>query len=528
MTLKLTNIRVPVEDAEAALPEAVRDRIGDAPHRYQILRRALDARSRHDLRFVYTLAVDADTDESLLTAHPDVSHLAPESFDDPPPGETPLRHRPVVVGSGPAGLMAAYYLAKRGYRPLVLERGHPVKERVPAIRRFDAGGPFEPENNYLFGEGGAGCFSDGKLTCRMSGPEVDATLRAFVDCGGRESIVYEQRPHLGSNRLPMISRNFRRRIEAWGGEYRFGCRVEGIVRSGERVVGLETSQGRIDCEAVLLGIGHSARDAYEWLHAAGVPMERKAFQLGLRIESPQANVDNWKYGRPEYRELLGAADYSLLAKSKPKRGLDRDAYSFCMCAGGWIIPSISEPGQFCTNGMSNSRHDTPYANSGLMVTIRPDEFGSDHPLAGVELQRHYERLAYESVRGDYSCPQQSAADFIAGRGAGDVLPTSYPRGATPVDLRTLLPPAVHAALAKALPDMDAKWRGQYLKDAVLHGPEMRGSSPVRIARDRETRHTPGFEGLMPIGEGAGYAGGIVSAAVDGLRSAREVVRTFAT
>ena len=307
--------------------------------------------------------------------------------------------------------------------------------------------------------------------------------------------------------------------------------MDGIVRSGERVVGLETSQGRIDCEAVLLGIGHSARDAYEWLHAAGVPMEGKAFQLGLRIESPQANVDDWKYGRPDYRDLLGAADYSLVAKAG--RGLSRDAYSFCMCAGGWIIPSVSEPGQFATNGMSNSRHDTPYANSGLMVTIRPDEFGgylggkSDHPLAGMQLQRHYESLAYDAVRGDYSVPQQSAADFIAGRGPTQRLPTSYPRGSTPVDLHTLLPPQIGRALARALPQMDDKWRGRYLKDAVLHGPEMRGSSPVRIARDRVTRHTPGFAGLMPIGEGAGYAGGIVSAAVDGLRSAREIVRAYA-
>jgi hypothetical protein len=252
-------------------------------------------------------------------------------------------------------------------------------------------------------------------------------------------------------------------------------------------------------------------------------MHPKAFQLGLRIEHPQENVNRWKYGKPCYLELLGAADYTLVARGQ------RDVYSFCMCAGGTVIPSVSESGMFCTNGMSNSRHDTPFANSGIMVTLQPEEFGGEHPLAGVELQRRYERLAYEMGGRDYLAPIQSAKGFINGQplDATRVFACSYPRGVRSADVAALLPEAAIRAIRTGLPMMDQKWRGKMLLDAVLVGPEMRGSAPVRIDRDRETRETPGLAGLFPVGEGAGYAGGIVSAAVDGMRSAREIVRGFA-
>ena len=527
MSLRVNNLRLPVELPEARLLSAIAQRLGvqtDDIESWRILRKSLDARARRDLQFVYSVVVRLADEKSSAQQHSnsEVSPYQAGEFNDPPAGKRILAERPVVVGSGPAGLLAAYYLALRGFRPLILERGRPVKERVPAIRSFDRGGPHDPENNYLFGEGGAGCFSDGKLTCRMSGPDVDWVLESFVRCGGKPSITYEHRPHLGSNRLPLLCRNFRREIERHGGEYRFGCRMEGIDLADGRIRGLQTSGGYLNATHVVLGIGHSARDTYEMLHRTGIPMEPKAFQLGLRIEQPQAQVNCWKYGREEYLDLLGAADYSLVSKGQ------RDVYTFCMCAGGVVIPSVSEPEMFCSNGMSNSRHDTPFANSGVMITLQPEEFGSRHPLAGVELQRRFEATAFALGNRDYLAPIQAARDFLQQRApcSADRLPSSYERGTRPADLSQVLPPVVIEAIRKGLPVFDRRWKGEFLKDATLTGPEMRGSSPVRIARDRETRQTPGFAGLYPVGEGAGYAGGIVSAAVDGLRSAREIVREF--
>jgi uncharacterized protein len=526
--LRLTNFRRPVEAPESTLTEDIARRLNvrvGALAKLRILRRSLDARNRVRLEFVYSLVVDVpDVDRALFRSRDGITveSWVPEPFEDPQPGSWPLVQRPVVVGSGPAGLLAGYLLALKGYRPLIIERGRAVKERVPAIRTFDAGGAHDTENNYLFGEGGAGCFSDGKLTCRMTGPDVDWVLQSFVDCGGRPSLVYEHRPHLGSNKLPMICRNFRRRIEALGGSYRFDCRLEGLEFSGDQLTGLHTSSGRIPASVCVLAIGHSARDTYEMLLAAGLPLQQKAFQLGLRIEQPQEVVDRHKYGRDEYLTLLGAADYSLVARGQ------RDLFSFCMCAGGIVIPSVSEADMFCSNGMSNSRHDTPFANSGLVATLATSEFGSSHPLAGVQLQRHYEGLAFRLTDRTYAAPVQSARDFLAGRtpAADERLPSSYPRGTRARNLALVLPPPILKALQHGLPVMDQQWRGQYLRDAVLVGPEMRGSSPVRIDRHPETMEIPGLSGLYPVGEGAGYAGGIVTAAVDGLRAARKIIGRY--
>jgi uncharacterized FAD-dependent dehydrogenase len=530
MPIRLTNLELSVEEPETKLRELIAKRLGlsvQEQFAWRILRKSLDARSRDSLRFVYSVAVAWEGDsewQSQNIGGSGIEHFEPAQIDEPSLGTLPLSERPIVVGSGPGGLLAAYYLALRGFRPLILERGEPVKERVPAIRAFDRGGPLDRENNYLFGEGGAGTFSDGKLTCRLSGPDVDWVLERMIECGGKAEIRYEQRPHLGSNRLPMLVRNFRRKIEELGGEYRFRCRMEELHVADGQVKGVSTSSGFFPTSIVVLAIGHSARDTYEMLYRIGVPIERKAFQLGLRIEQPQSQVNRHKYGArcESYERILGAADYSLVMRGQ------REVFTFCMCAGGVVIPSVSESGMFCTNGMSNSRHDTPFANSGVMVTLQPHEFGSEHPLAGVELQRHFEAAAFELCREVYLAPIQSAADFVDGRSPqGDQqFESSFQRGTVPANLNAVLPPIVLSALRKGLPLMDRQWRGDFLKNATLVGPEMRGSSPVRICRDRDSRQSPRIAGLFPVGEGAGYAGGIISAAVDGLRSAKQIVKQY--
>ncbi len=529
MTLRVSNIRMPVEEPEDSLRTRLARRLGIPVTdlvRWRILRKSLDARSRHDLKFVYSAAVELTNEQAQfkkLKEQHEIDLYIPRQFNNPAPGDEPMQERPVIVGSGPAGLLAAYYLAQMGYRPLIIERGEPVKARVPAIRRFDRGGSFEHENNYLFGEGGAGTFSDGKLTCRLSGPDVDWVLDRIVECGGKPSIRYEHRPHLGSNRLPLIVRNFRRTIEANGGEYNFACRLEDLVIEEGRVRGVATSSGFIKTSHVILAIGHSARDTYRMLYNLRVPIESKPFQLGLRIEQPQEQVNQHLYGRNEYFKFLGAADYTLVARGQ------KNLYTFCMCAGGYVIPSISEPGLFCTNGMSNSRNDSGFANSGLVVTLDPREFGSDHPLAGVELQRRYESIAFQLGGADYKCPIQPASAFLSSRAPHPEtnFPCSYQPGTVPTDLSEVIPDSVVRSIRSGLPIMDKQWRGHFLRDAMLVGPEIRGSSPVRIVRNRQSREVPGFNGLYPVGEGAGYAGGIVSAAVDGLRSAKKIVDRFA-
>ena len=346
-------------------------------------------------------------------------------------------------------------------------------------------------------------------------------LELFAECKGKPSILYDARPHLGSNRLPAVVKAIRRRIESLGGEVRFSCRVEDLDLTEGRLRGLATSSGYIPASVAVLAIGHSARDTYRMLLARGVPMVQKPFQMGVRIEHSQETVNRVQYGPTPLEQRLGAANYSLIANGP------NDLFTFCMCAGGYIMPSVSEPGAFCTNGMSLSRHDSPFGNSGLVVTVPPEQFGGDDVLAGVHLQERYERRAFELGRGDYLCPIQRVEDFLAGHDTADVPDNSYPRGAVTARIAEVVPPLIVEALRHGLPIMDHQWRGRFVPGATLVGPEARGSAPVRIVRDETTRQTPGLEGLYPIGEGAGYAGGIVSAAVDGLRSALALIALYA-
>ncbi|CAN5690543.1 NAD(P)/FAD-dependent oxidoreductase [soil metagenome] len=529
MSLKVLNLPMGLDEPETALIEKLARRLGvgsDQIGRWRILRKSLDARKRDQIHFVYAAEVELngviEADIAAQKPGPDVVPYVPDRFDWPEPGQVPLEHRPVVIGAGPAGLFAAYFLALDGYRPIVLERGRAVKERVADVRRFDEGGALDPESNYLFGEGGAGTFSDGKLTSRGTGPDVKRVLEVLADCHGKPSILYDHRPHLGSNRLPLIVRTLRRKLEELGGEVRFDCRVEDLDLAEGRLRGLLTSSGYVEADTTILAIGHSARDTYEMLLQRGVPLEFKPFQFGVRIEQPQAQVNVVRHGPFANHPALGAADYELTTHAG-----DRDLFTFCMCAGGYVMPSISEPGHFCTNGMSESRHDSPFANSGLVVTIEAADTGSRHPLAGIHFQQKAERLAYLATGGSYRAPIQWARDFLAGRPSKGSLPSSYPRGVEPIELGRFVPSVVLEALERGLPLLDRRFRRQFLRDATLTGPESRGSSPVRIPRDLQTRQSPSLVGLYPCGEGAGYAGGIISAAVDGLRTARALVARHA-
>jgi uncharacterized protein len=528
MPLKVANLRLELNEPEAALPEKLSERLGVRPEdiaRWRILRKSLDARRHDDLHFVYVAEVELPEGEAKLAGRelgPNVEPFVAKWFDWPEPGSRPLALRPVIVGAGPAGLFAGYLLAQEGYRPIILERGREVKDRVADVRRFDAGGALDPESNYLFGEGGAGTFSDGKLTSRNAGPDVQRVLEILSECHAKPSILYEHRPHLGSNRLPLVVRTLRRKLEQFGGEVRFSCRVEDLEIADGRLRGLMTSSGSVAADVAILAVGHSARDTYGMLLRRGVPLETKPFQFGVRIEQPQGQVNVVRYGLNADHPALGAADYNLVTRVG-----GRDLFTFCMCAGGYVMPSVSEPGYFCTNGMSESRHDSPFANSGLVVTIAPEDTGSRHPLAGVHFQQRFERLAYLVAGRTYAAPIQWVRDFQAARPSRGKLPSSYQRGTAPIDLGEILPPIVLEALERGLPVMNRRFHGLFLKDATLTGPEARGSSPVRIPRDPRTRQSPAVAGLYPCGEGAGYAGGIVSAAVDGLRTARVLVATFA-
>lgn len=526
--LKVTNLRLAVGHEESELPRICARRLrlpADDIMDYRILRKSLDVRDKSRLEYVYTLSVSVPDEASLLRRTlKDVSLYSHAPFEMPVPGCAGLNDRPVIVGAGPAGLFAAYVLAQHGYSPLLLERGQPVSQRIRDVEAFDHGGPLDEESNYLFGEGGAGTFSDGKLTCRNTGPDTEMVLSIFANSKGKPSIVYESRPHLGSNRLPAVVKSLRRQVLAMGGEVRFGCKVEDLILEDGRVVGVRTAGGTIPAQVVVLAIGHSARDTYQMLLAKGIPMEARPFQMGVRIEQPQTQVNQVQYGTGKQARLLGPANYSLNCKVG-----DRELFTFCMCAGGYVMPSVSQAEHFCTNGMSRSKHESPFANSGLVVTVEPSEIqqGPPDPLVGVRFQARIEQAAYHLARGTYHCPIQWAKDFIEQRASQGRLPSSYLRGIHPANLWDFLPPDVARRIQQGLPLLDRRWHGLFLREATLVGPEARGSCPVRLPRDAVTRESAGVAGLYPVGEGAGYAGGIVSAAVDGLRTAKAIIAQFA-
>jgi uncharacterized FAD-dependent dehydrogenase len=498
-----------------------------------VSRRSVDARSRDDVCFMLTLDVRlaAPKTEQALAAKfapnevayvPDSSARRQDVFTMPVAPYPKDRPRPVVIGAGPAGLFCALMLAARGARPLVLERGKPVEERVKDVQAMEVGGVLDPESNVLFGEGGAGTFSDGKLTCGLGDPLIGAVLQTLVACGAPEDILIAAKPHIGTDLLRGVLQNARKRLRALGGEMLFSHKAVGWKMQNGRISGVTALAGvngtpmTFDTDAVYLAIGHSARDTYRLLREQGVPMAQKPFAVGVRIEHPQLLIDRAQYGRMAGSAGLPPAAYKLNVLTPDSRG----AYTFCMCPGGQVMNASSEPGMLNVNGMSLHARNAENANAALLVGVKPADFGADDPLAGIELQRRIERAAFQ-LGGGYCAPCQRVDDFLHKRpskGLGSVRP-SYKPGVFAGDIAECLPPFIADNLCFALPKLGQRLRGFDWPDALLTAPETRTSSPVRLLRDERGQSAVG--GLYPLGEGAGYAGGIVSAAVDGLRAALE-------
>ncbi len=535
MPIYVRDIKLDLRESDDILVEKVAARLKVAPsaiRTYAVVRRSLDARKRGDISFVYCLEVALD--DSLANEvrvvqrlhRADVSILHSEPLDEPEPGDEPLRHRPVIVGFGPAGMFAGWQLARRGYQPIILERGQPVQTRHrDVMQKFYRQREFNPESNLLFGEGGAGTYSDGKLYTRVNDPHGRIVLQVLYEHGASPDILIDGRPHIGSDRLPNICQRIRQRIESLGGEIRFGACVDDLgIGDDDQVTGVELASGLLQSEVVLLGVGHSARDTLHMLARRGVRLEAKPFQLGVRIEHPQELVDRWQYGSCAGHERLPPAHYQAVAKKAG--GARGDLFTFCMCPGGIILPTNESPGLVVTNGASRAGRAGPFANSGLVITVEPSEFDCD-PLLGLAYQRKWEALAFKAAGGSYAVPAQRATDYLAGRDSDGQLETSYPLGGQWADLRRLLPEYLADSLMRGLRMLDQRLPGFAGEQALLTAPETRASAPVRIPRSAETRESVSTPGLYPIGEGAGYAGGIMSAAIDGLKTANEIIRRFA-
>ncbi len=435
----------------------------------------------------------------------------------------------VVVGSGPGGFFAALTLALNGARVTMLERGSALEDRHRKLVPFHRGGPLDRDTNLLFGEGGAGTYSDGKLYTRVQDPLELAILQELVGAGAPENILFDARAHVGTDRLHRVLPRLRERLVEAGGEILWDTRFEALVHRGgvgkqKHIAAVRTSRGEIRCDGVMLAIGHSARDTFESLHEQGVVFEPKPFQFGVRVEHPQELITRGRFGDSPAVKELGPASYNLARK-----GTDQvlGAHSFCMCPGGKIVASISEEGMLCTNGMSNAKHSSPYANAALVATISPAAFGGygEGPLAGLGFQRHFEGRFFEAGGGDYSAPAQRIPDFLEGQGSRGELRSSYTFPVVPGRIDQLLPPDVYQALARGLQSFDRQIEGFASDKGLMVGLESRSSSPVRMPRNRDTFCAAGYSNLFPIGEGAGFAGGIMSAAIDGARAAHVLLRS---
>ena len=526
--IRVAGLKLSLEEGEERLLTLIAKKLRVKTHEikeWHIYKQSVDARKDKMIYFVYTVDVAVRNEKYLLSRlnDPDLS-LAPDlSYEVVEAGGEVLKSPPVIIGTGPAGLFAGLLLAQKGYQPLLLERGDEVDQRSDKVRHFWNTGELDPESNVQFGEGGAGTFSDGKLTTLIKDKRCRKVLEELVQSGAPPEILYSFKPHIGTDVLQRVVKNLRQRITELGGQVLFRSKVTDLVLTNQELQGLVINdRERITCQAAILAVGHSARDTFLMLYKNKVQMVPKPFSIGARIEHPQSLIDKIQYKHFAGHPRLGPADYKLAYHGRN----GRSAYTFCMCPGGMVVAAASEPGQVVTNGMSEHARDGKNANSALLVGVTPEDFGDGDPLSGIAFQRLWESRAFNLGGGNYKAPAQLVGDFLQGKPSaswGAVIPT-YPRGVVLTDLHQCLPPYVTDTLKEALLSFNQKMPGFAWEEAILTGVETRSSSPVRIVRNDNFQAS--LAGLYPAGEGAGYAGGIVSAAVDGLRVAEAIIRRY--